>query len=1391
MSAIHFVARDAVGNYQQGTVFNSQFDGTLDLASGSAVSLNMRRLDVTGYLRQGDDLVLMMADGRKILLENYFGPDGNPQADVYLNEGGYLIATQVSATGEVSHAEAETWGKYGDLSALTFPDDPVVVAGASYSDGADAAVEQVLADSEYTYSGTEQGGDNPTMLAGFGLAPLAGIGGTGTGMILGASALGGALLFSGNGSSSTSGLRRGGGTGGSGGTTSGVGSTIVPAIDRADDDYSFNGRSEKSVTITGVAEPNSEIEVQIGGKTVTTRSDGGGKWSAEFKGDNFPGDGGYKVTVTVTEPDGKRTELDGQDIVIDTTPPDVDVSGYNRVTGQVVNAVEHNAGFSLVGTGEAGASVTLEVNGITRSTTISQNGTWSIDFAHGDLPTGEYDVNVLVTATDAYGNANTITHTITIDTVAPDVQFDAVQASDNTINRTEAGTGIDLTGMAEPGSAIEVKMGGNSYTTTATSSGSWTVTVPSSDISSGDYTATLTVTATDAAGNVNTAASTIRVDTDGAVTINPGTGAGGEVVFNSVTQASTLQLTGTTEPGSTVTVEVQGSSYTATVGAGGAWTAVIPGGGVSSGEYTTQITVNATDRAGNTTSTTGTLLVDTQNTVSVMSGFAGSDGVINGVEAAGGVTFTGMGEPGASVSVMFQGQSHSATVSSSGAWSATFAGGEIPTGVYQAPLTVVSTDIAGNTSSATELVSVDTFTSVQATIMGTGADGVLNGAESVAGLTLSGLAEPGAQVSVTLGGATRSVTAEANGSWSLVYPNGTIPGGEYAADVTVTARDAAGNTATATTTIDIDTVVSDFAFTNSPTGGDGVIAGSEAANGLTITGSVESGAQVRVVLGGVTRIATVDPDGSWTATFEPGVIPGGEYDTTLSVHATDAAGNTSTLTEAVRIDTEAGDLSLSPAAIEIDDIVNAGERADGVVITGTATPGLLVTVGLGAATTTTVAAGDGSWSANFPASQIPAGTYKSQITASITDGYGNSKSVSDTVNIDTLVTNFTSDGVTDANGLINAAEAADGITLTGTVEPGSVVSVKMGLVTHTASVDAAGNWSVDFTAGETPSGEQSVGVVITATDRAGNTAMLTDQVVVDTEVNRLAISGPVAGDGAINAQEAALGLTLTGVVEAGSSVTVDLDGTARAASVDGAGNWSVGFTAGEIGSGERDLDITVSATDAAGNTRVETDTVELDTVAPEAAHVTAFNRSGDTLRGFSVDAGDATAELSTVALNGAQGSIGNVQFDNPVAPGEVDFYFTQPLPNGSHLVITKTDGAGNESATLFALDQGLPDAVNLSNPGLNGHEIEAVDLRFAEDSTLTIDSDLLEGLSGNSNTLTVHGSADDEIAIDTTNGATLTDTNQHVTIGSDLYSIYTLGDEGGTLIIDDDITITT
>lgn len=81
--------------------------------------------------------------------------------------------------------------------------------------------------------------------------------------------------------------------------------------------------------------------------------------------------------------------------------------------------------------------------------------------------------------------------------------------------------------------------------------------------------------------------------------------------------------------------------------------------------------------------------------------------------------------------------------------------------------------------------------------------------------------------------------------------------------------------------------------------------------------------------------------------------------------------------------------------------------------------------------------------------------------------------------------------------MINAAEAADGVTVTGEVEPGSTVSVQVFGQAYAAVVGAGGAWVLDIPAGDIPLTEQSYDMIVTATDGAGNTSQITSSLTVD------------------------------------------------------------------------------------------------------------------------------------------------------------------------------------------------------------------------------------------------------------------------------------------------------
>lgn len=972
--------------------------------------------------------------------------------------------------------------------------------------------------------------------------------------------------------------------------------------------------------------------------------------------------------------------------------------------------------------------------------------------------------------------------------VAPVVDITGgTDGNNHVVNKVDHSDGVDIIGTGTPGAIVDVTIDGTTHTTTVTPEGTWAVVFLPSEIEPGEYQTPVDVTITNEGGSV-TIIDTLTVDT--IIGVDMETPGGIDGVINAVEHAAGVTLIGTVTGGDTVVVTIDGVDYNAIV-TGNTWSLNVATGIFEPGEYTQSVIVTAMDPAGNVSSSTSSVVVDTITDVTVdTTTVGGTDGIVGTTEQAGGITLNGTAQAGATVVVTLGTVSHTVIATEAGTWSSVFTASEVPTGEVNVPVTVEATDAAGNTASASSSITVDTITNVTVDTSSVGGvDNTVNGAEHPGGVMLTGTAQPGATVVVTLGTVSHTVTATSAGTWSSQFVASEVPTGEIDVPVNVTATDGAGNTASATGSVAVDTFVNNLDITSNSAGGtDGVVNFNESGEAITMTGTVEAGSSVNVNLHGVMMAATVDANGNWSVTYPGGTLPGGEYNTTVVVTATDAAGNTSSLSEAVTVDTVAGDLALSTSPIELDDVVNMVEAADGVIISGTATPGLVVTVGLGDASMNVLAQPNGTWSVNFPASMVPADTASAAITASITDAAGNYKEVSDTVAIDTVVQphEFSSTPI-EGDNVINGAEAADGVVLSGTVEAGSTVLVEFGGQAISVLAGSNGLWSATFPASAINNAEYMASMTATATDPAGNVSVITSTVQVDTLVNELTTTGPVEGDDVVSASEAADGVTLGGTVEAGSSVVVTFaypgGVISRDATVDAAGNWSITYAGSEVPGGEYDANITIAATDAHGNTDSITDTFTVDTVAPDVPviefvglgdnGVSRTEVSGTDDNDFTVSTISDSGAVSQVAANGDGFDLGNSEM----------FSFSPELSNGTHLVVNEMDGAGNENATYVVMEEAGTDVVDLN--GLQQFDVGSIDLSFAKDSELTLDVATLEGLSNNDNNLIIHGNTDDSVTL---SGAA--DSGQNATIDGKNYDMYTMGDDA-QIYVEEFINVTT
>ncbi|MBL8957333.1 MAG: adhesin, partial [Myxococcaceae bacterium] len=256
-----------------------------------------------------------------------------------------------------------------------------------------------------------------------------------------------------------------------------------------------NGSTTNNPTppITGTAEAGSTVTVFIDGANAgTTTATAGGTFS--FTPAASLGNGPHTVSVTAGTP---ALPSNTNTFTVDTVAPAAPV-----VQAPANGSTVTTARPPITGTAEAGSTVTVRVDGVViGSTTATAGGTFSFT-PTADLSQGSHTVNV--TATDAGGNVSPVsnTNTFTVDSVAPAAPVVQAPANGSTVTTARP----PITGTAEAGSTVTVRVDGMVIgTTTATAGGTFSFT-PTADLSQGSH--TVNVTATDAGGNVSPVSNT-------------------------------------------------------------------------------------------------------------------------------------------------------------------------------------------------------------------------------------------------------------------------------------------------------------------------------------------------------------------------------------------------------------------------------------------------------------------------------------------------------------------------------------------------------------------------------------------------------------------------------------------------------------------------------------------------------------------------------------------------------------------------------------------------------------------------------------------------------------------------------------------------------------------
>ncbi|WP_426745386.1 Ig-like domain-containing protein [Myxococcus faecalis] len=975
------------------------------------------------------------------------------------------------------------------------------------------------------------------------------------------------------------------------------------------------------VTYSGTGEPGATVTVVVDGTTVgTVTVSAGGTWSVPVAAPLA--DGPHTVTATAEDAQGHTAT--------DTNTFTVDAGTSVAVTTPAEGAVLTNPVVTYSGTGEPGATVTVVVDGTTVGTvTVGAGGTWSVPVA---TPLADGPHTVTATAQDVSGNTATDTNAFVVDSgtsVAVTTPAEGAVLTNPVV--TYSGTG-------EPGATVTVVVDGTTVgTVTVGAGGTWSVPV-ATPLADGLH--TVTATATDTSGNTATDSNTFTVDATTSVAVT--TPAEGAVLTNPV-----VTYSGTGEPGATVTVVVDGTTVgTVTVGAGGTWSVPVATP-LDDGPHT--VTATATDTSGNTATDTNTFTVDTGTSVAVTTPAEGAV-LTNPV-----VTYSGTGEPGATVTVTVDGTVvGTVTVGAGGTWSVPVAT-PLTDGAHS--VTATAEDTNGNTATDTNTFTVDATTSVAVTTPAEGA--VLTNPV----VTYSGTAEPGATVTVTVDGTViDTVTAGPDGSWSLPVA---APLDDGSHTVSVTATDTSGNTATDSNTFTVDTGTNVAVTT--PAEGAVLTTGT-----VTYSGTAEPGATVTVSVDGNTvGTVTAGPDGSWSI---PGNSSLNDGPHTVTATAEDAQGHTATDSNTFTVDTSTRVAITTPAE---GAVVNTAE----VTYTGTAEPGAEVTVTVDGTVVGTVTAGpDGSWSVPGNSS-LADGSHTVSVTAEDEHGHTATDTHTFTVNTATTVAITTpAEGAVLDNGVV---------TYSGTGEPGATVTVVVdGNTVGTVTVSAGGTWSVPVAA---TLADGSHTVTATAEDEDGNTATDTHTFTVDTST-LVEITTPAEGAVLDNGV-----VTYSGTGEVGATVTVTVDGTVvGTATVGAGGTWSLPV-ATPLADGSHT--VTATAEDAQGNTATDTNTFTVDAETSVAITTPAEGAVLTTGTVTYSGTGEPGATV-TVVVNGT--TVGTVTVG---VDGTWSVPVSTPLADGPHSVTATAEDANGNTATdthSFTVDT-VPDTrITASPPASSG-----------------------------------------------------------------------------------------
>lgn len=1007
---------------------------------------------------------------------------------------------------------------------------------------------------------------------------------------------------------------------------------------------------------SGTTVSSALVTMNIGDISYTTTADSNGNWSIGVTQDLT--EGGNAYTVSATDGAGNSTTVNNV-VVIDTAAQTITAMLQSQSdSGVKGDFITRDTKPILMGTAEADAVMTLVINGMTYTFNANSSGNWYFDLPSELVEGGN---NYTVTATDIAGNSASYKGTLTIDTTAPSLTSTLDPSNiiygDNVIGNSQP----IFSGTAEPGATITLSIADAVYTLLVNQSGVWSFSVP---IVLANKEWDYSISATDSAGNQTIIHNQLIIQNKDAavqllVTAGIDTSSDSGVVGDNITNNTRPILAGTAVANASIVLTLAGVTYTTTADSNGHWMIDFNSDFVN-GVYDYSVTATTLD--GTTGSYSGSFTVDTiAPSISVSLENQSDSGIIgDNITKVKQPVLTGLTEANATVVITISGTEYKTTANSGGEWN-------IPVTTVlnegQNDYIVMVTDVAGNNSSATGSITLDTEIPPLTGIKFAG--GLAGRYSNSYTPTIEGWGEAGATLTISIGRRSYDITIPESRKWFFYVPAGFIQAGNTTQYITFRETDTAGNSTLTTVKFHFITEKPDISADISA-GSDTGIIGDKTTSDInpTLTGRVTSAAltpsqlsqsRVSVIIDGTTYSGiAVKSDGSWSFKLPINLSSGHSYNYT--VIATDFVGNTNSYMSYITINTLSGNLD----AVSITGENSTMETSDtSPTLSGTATAGSTLTIYMNNFSYNVAVTALGAWTFKVPDS-LGNGKYNFTLVEKTTDGVTNTFTgyfIVDTRAPDVLTAELRDP----ESGNSNVANNPD-VTLQGRTEALALVSILIGGITYQTYADTSGNWSYKFDS-DTFAINSTINYKVTASDAAGNKTAINGNFIIDTitvsaNLDIKSNSGD-PHDNITNVKQPTFG----GNTAANAEISLVINGKKYTTTADGTGKWSI----------------------------------TLDTeLADNTYHYTVTAASGDKVNYAS---GEVVVDTSTItssfdlAASSDSGVVGDYLTNvvTPTLTGVTEAGATVILAINNHTYTTRADDSGSWSLTI---NDALPDSNN-------------------------------------------------------------------------------------------------